>query len=139
MGRSKPPQDSPSSTAAAATAAAAAAATAAAASAAAATATTSSAVDSRAADPRASLSVRTLTRISSGSSTRSSSGGGGINYISASSGVNRISDHRAVGGDSNIISGDGRGLHSFPCPLNLSTPCPFPLSLSSFIPPISLK
>jgi len=29
----------------------------------------------------------------------------------------------------------GRGLHSFPFPLNLSLPCPFPLNVSSLCPP----
>jgi hypothetical protein len=29
----------------------------------------------------------------------------------------------------------GRGLHSFPFPLNLSLPCPFPLNLSLICPP----
>jgi len=29
----------------------------------------------------------------------------------------------------------GRGLHSFPLPLNLSFPCPFPLNLSLHCPP----
>jgi hypothetical protein len=29
----------------------------------------------------------------------------------------------------------GRGLHSFPFPLNLSLPCPFPLNCSSLCPP----
>ena len=29
----------------------------------------------------------------------------------------------------------GRALHSFPFPLNLSSPCPFPLNLSLFRPP----
>jgi len=32
-------------------------------------------------------------------------------------------------------AGGGRGLHSFPFPLNLSLLCPFPLNLSSLYPP----
>jgi len=31
---------------------------------------------------------------------------------------------------SGLINDVGRGLHSFPFPLNLSLPCPFPLNLS---------
>ena len=31
--------------------------------------------------------------------------------------------------------GSGRGLHSFPIPLNLSLLCPFPLNLSLLCPP----
>jgi len=36
----------------------------------------------------------------------------------------------ATGPDTVVVMDYGRGLHSFPFPLNLGLPCPFPLNLS---------
>jgi hypothetical protein len=41
----------------------------------------------------------------------------------------------AIVADTFFAPAVGRGLHSFPIPLNLSLPCPFPLKLSVLCPP----
>jgi hypothetical protein len=58
----------------------------------------------------------------------------GSSYVQGAARSRGSNGGGASGNDGHLQDG-GRGLHTFPFPLNLSLPCPFQLNVSSLCPP----